>query len=59
MKQSLKEMELEYIFEMHSFSTDREDESVHRTNHSQQRKMLHRFEMNAVICNATDLGHSI
>ena len=38
MKQSLKEMKLEYIFEMHSFSTDLEDESVHRTNHSQQRK---------------------
>jgi hypothetical protein len=30
MKQSLKEMKLEYIFEMHSFSTDLEDESVHR-----------------------------
>ena len=36
----VKEMKLEYIFEMHSFSTDLEDESVNRTNHSQQRKIL-------------------
>ena len=51
-------MKLEYIFEMHSFSTDLEDKSVHRSNHSHQRKMLHRFETN-VFCNVTDLSHSI